>query len=132
MAKRKNKTKTKPAADKAARPSTPKMSAARQQTVLGQIGVMRLNAALLKLAAEQFSNHGCNDLDLRQFMPRPEDRRELMRAYHEWNGDTQAFDPTSEYNVVDDSAMMSWIAAQIEERVAELLASMPSSMAQGR
>lgn len=90
--------------------------------VLAAVGMMRLTAALMELAANQFSNNGCNDLDLRQFFPRVEDRRELMKEYHEWNGDPHEYDPNADYNTANDAAMMSWIASQIEERVEALLA----------
>lgn len=45
-------------------------------------------ARLLQMAADQFSNHGCNDFDL----PDSDEARELIHAYHEWNGDPEEAD----------------------------------------
>ena len=49
-------------------------------------------AEMLELASDEFSNHGCNDWDF------PDDwtideRRELVRAIYQDNGDPQNFDP---------------------------------------
>lgn len=50
-------------------------------------GEKRLAAHLLRLASDQFSNHGCNDFDLSKHCADSLARDAFVRSYHEWNGD---------------------------------------------
>lgn len=67
-------------------------------------------AELLERASDTFSNHGCNDFELAKFMPDPEERRELMREYHEYNHSPEDYDPNDDFNVEMDFALMSFFA----------------------
>ncbi len=75
----------------------------------------KLISALLELASDQFSNHGCNDFDLAAILPNVEDRRELMRKYHEHNGDPEEFDPEWDYEYVQDDALMGYFSVMLAE-----------------
>lgn len=37
-------------------------------------------------------NAGCNDFDLKAFVPDIEERRAIMKAFHEYNGDPECFE----------------------------------------
>jgi hypothetical protein len=71
----------------------------------------KLAAKVLELASDTFSNHGCNDFNLTNLIPNPTERNELVRAYHEYNGDLDDYD---EYNVdatdlSPDYRLMDWM-----------------------
>lgn len=102
------------------------MANALTRNTMAQVGLMRLTAALLELAATQFDEGfvdppPTNDLDLVQFLPDVDDRRALLREYHEWDGTPELFDPLGEYRVVRDSAMMAYMGAQIQDRIEQVL-----------
>lgn len=67
-----------------------------------------LAAQLLETASERFTNHGCNDFD-----PRcdPQDWLDFVKAYHDWNGDPEEFDPSQPH--LPDWAVMSFLAKLI-------------------
>jgi hypothetical protein len=69
-------------------------------------------ADLLDQAADTFSNHGCNDWDPPASWSM-EDRREFGRAFAEWNGDPQDFDP--DHPDVGDWAAMRFLAEKFRE-----------------
>lgn len=69
-----------------------------------------LIAYFLQDCANSMANRICNDLPLVEIMPRVEDRRKLMRDFHEWNGDPEEYDSDSEYRVVFDFAIASYLA----------------------
>ena len=51
-----------------------------------------LAAYLLKLASNQFSNHGCNDVDKKAYEEWTiEERQQFVKEYHEWNGDPEEY-----------------------------------------
>ena len=52
---------------------------------------MRLLVALLRRIADYFGRRIHDDIDLAALVPSLEGRREMMRLYHEWNGDPEAF-----------------------------------------
>ena len=79
----------------------------------------RLLADLLEMASDDFSNHGCNDLDLSKYM-QPLEINALVKAYHEWNGDPEEFDPNEEFDQnannkfrLGDSTLMAFFASRI-------------------
>ena len=75
----------------------------------------KLAIFLLKLAAEEFSNHGCNDLELvRDVGLTPEESLEVRQAMHAWNGDTDADAPKPADHYTIDWLVMKFIAGQIE------------------
>jgi hypothetical protein len=69
----------------------------------------QLVAALLDMAAAIFSNHGCNDFDLAKYMPKQEDRDNLIKNIAKWNG-TPAERP---YPM--DWLLMSYFADQLRK-----------------
>ncbi len=52
---------------------------------------MRLLVALLRRIADYFGRRIHDDIDLAALVPSLQGRREIMRLYHEWNGDPEAF-----------------------------------------
>jgi hypothetical protein len=73
----------------------------------------KLVAALLRLASEQFSNHGCNDFDLRQYG--------LEHMAHElneleWAGTDPDFRPVGDSPVVMDWLMMQIFADKLDPK----------------
>ena len=82
----------------------------------------RLTAAVLRLASEQFSNHGCNDFDLTELVPDQDERDALVRAYHKWNGDLAEMEENGwleqsgspDYRLMD-FMVMDFMAARLEE-----------------
>lgn len=64
-------------------------------------------ADLLDAAADKFGNHGCNDWDWPAGVPEA-DRMAIVRAFHDWNGDPQEFDP--EWLSLPDFAAMRYFA----------------------
>lgn len=70
-----------------------------------------LAAQMLEMASKSYSNHGCNDWDW------PEDwsikeRQDFTKAYHEWNGDPEEFDP--KFLNLPDFAVMGFLAAKLK------------------
>jgi hypothetical protein len=94
----------------------------QRPNLMSQVGVMRMTAALLGLAATDFAEQGERPLDLRQFLPRVEDRRALMRSIHEWDGSPELYNDAGEYETLPDSLAARWLAAQVDDRVEALLA----------
>lgn len=76
-----------------------------------------LAATLLDLAADQFGNHGCNDFRLDKAIPDPDERRQFVRAMHEWNGDLEEaeeegwLDGDNEWEM--DWYLMNFLAARL-------------------
>jgi hypothetical protein len=71
----------------------------------------KLAAELLRLASDQFANHGCNDFPLAPLIPSQEARDELVRAWHEWNGDPEEYYEADapDYRLMD-YALMDYLA----------------------
>lgn len=71
-------------------------------------------AALLKMAASEFVNHGCNDLpkNLYAFFT-PEEWDNLNQRYHDWNGDPEEYQPGQVKSY--DWLWMYWFANELEE-----------------
>ena len=78
-----------------------------------------LTSALLKMAADEFGNHGCNDMDkglLKKIGFTDEEKIELARQFHEWNGDLEEFEGTiRDFNGLGDSVWMSFMAHKLKE-----------------
>jgi len=71
-----------------------------------------LMAVVLKMAANEFGNHGCNDFNLSRYMS-PEQGREFMRQYHKWNGDPEEWNPEEYDGQCMDYAVMGFMAHKI-------------------
>ncbi len=79
--------------------------------------LIRLAAVLLRLAAHEFTCHGCNDFTLADVpgFQTADARRRLAEAFHAWNGDPEEYDPTAPYTYHDDVSLMSLCAAALEQ-----------------
>jgi len=50
----------------------------------------KLAADLLRIAADEFSNHSCNDIGEEVFKNwTREEKLKLSQSYHDWNGDPE-------------------------------------------
>lgn len=76
----------------------------------------KLAVMFLKMASEEFSRHGCNDLDPGLLTDwSPEEIIALDKAYHEWNGDPEEHGPDNSW--LPDFALMSFLAAKLDDEV---------------
>lgn len=77
----------------------------------------RLASRLLRMAANEFGNHGCNDFDLvADGGMLAKEAKEFRRAYHDWNGDPESFlEDAPESTDLGDSSAMSYLAHLLEE-----------------
>jgi len=81
---------------------------------------MLLAAKMLEMASDEFSNHGCNDFDLSEYMT---DGAvfEFVKHYHEVNGDPEVFledvaDSLREIKYwLGDSSIMWYLATKLEK-----------------
>jgi hypothetical protein len=76
----------------------------------------KLAAHLLRLAADQFSNHGCNDFDLSKLIPDQDERDALVREFEEWSGSPDEYRDQSgsaDWRMMDYAAMY-FMADQLE------------------
>ncbi|HEY9657148.1 MAG TPA: hypothetical protein V6C65_01695, partial [Allocoleopsis sp.] len=60
-------------------------------------GAIPAIATFLDEMSNIWSRHGATDFNLAEVLPDVEDRRALMREFHELNGDPHEFDPSNEY-----------------------------------
>ena len=79
-------------------------------------GERKIAAKLLRMAADEFSSHGCNDFDLTEVIPDQAERDALVRAYHGWNGDPEEYYEAGsrDYRLMD-WMLMDFMAALMEE-----------------
>ena len=73
----------------------------------------RLTIHFLKMAADEFSNHGCNDFPLKTFIPDLEERHQLVKEYFEWNKSPQEYNPELSYDYFPDYALMDFMAYKL-------------------
>ena len=74
---------------------------------------LALAAKMLELASDQFSNHGCNDVDENVYDGWTlEERQQFVKEFHEWNGDLEEYEET--FLHLGDSTIMSFLAAKLE------------------
>ena len=74
---------------------------------------LALAAKMLELASDQFSNHGCNDVDGNVYDGWTlEERQQFVKDFHEWNGDPEEYEET--FLHLGDSTIMSFLAAKLE------------------
>ncbi len=73
----------------------------------------QLASDMLELASEQFSNHGCNDVEPEIYDGWSlEERRQFIKEYREWNGDPN--DDTGLMHV-PDWAIMKFMAYKLSK-----------------
>jgi hypothetical protein len=66
----------------------------------------------LKLAAEEFGNHGCNDVSESVWDGwSVEERQKFVKEYYEYNGDPEEYNP--KYLHIPDYAIMSFLAFKL-------------------
>lgn len=70
----------------------------------------KLIAELLRLAADEFSNHGCNDFDL-SHLPDKE-RQSLLRKIEEDNGTPEDYNP--KHTLTADWVLMRHLAKKLD------------------
>jgi hypothetical protein len=71
-----------------------------------------LTSKFLKMASEEFSNHGCNDVDNSFFEGwTQEEREQLVKDYLEYNGNPETFDKN--YLWLPDWCLMSFLADKL-------------------
>ena len=72
-----------------------------------------LAAKMLELASDQFTNHGCNDVEESIFNDWTlEEKEEFAKEYFEWNGDEHE---NRNHLHIGDSEIMSFLAAKLTE-----------------
>lgn len=74
----------------------------------------KLAAKMLKLAAEAFGRHGCNDVPDSVYEGWTLDERKAFnKAFHEWNGDPEEY--MEDYLHLPDFALMDYLAHRLEQ-----------------
>ena len=77
---------------------------------------MKLAAEMLKIADDEFSNHGCNDVDDSVWDGWTiEERQQFVKEFHEWNGDPEEFDPN--FLHLQDFCIMGFLAEKLKKSV---------------
>jgi len=77
-----------------------------------------LAVKMLELASENFSNHCCNDVDEKVYRSwTPEERKQFVKEYHEWNGDPEEYDENFLY--LPDFAIMDFLAYKLKNEYNE-------------
>jgi hypothetical protein len=71
-----------------------------------------LASELLEKAADEFSNHGCNDFDFPDDWT-AEEKADFVLRYHQWNGDPENFN--LKYLVLWDYAVMHFLAIELRK-----------------
>ena len=77
-------------------------------------------ATLLSEMGGAFSNHGANDFGFSTVIKDVETRREIMRGYHEMNGDPEEFNPEGDYADESDFVLMFYAATELRARLWKL------------
>lgn len=76
--------------------------------------IKQLTAKFLKLAADEFSNHGCNDVDNEMWEGwTVEERQQFVKEYEDWNSDGE--DYREGWVNLPDYAIMNFLAYKLEQ-----------------
>jgi hypothetical protein len=71
-----------------------------------------LAAKMLDLASEQFSNHGCDEVEESVYDGwTREERLQFVKEFHEWNGDPEEF--SEDMLHLGDSTLMAYFASKL-------------------
>lgn len=71
-----------------------------------------LTAKMLELASNEFSNHGCNDVEDSVYEGWTlEERRQFVKEFHEWNGDPEEYNEN--FLHLGDSTLMSFLGYKL-------------------
>ena len=80
-----------------------------------------LTAYLLNMAADQFSNHGCNDFNMAKEQDWSlEERRDLAKRINDWNRSPEDFDPDGQYKYFMDWVLMDVMADLLKEEAKQM------------
>jgi len=72
----------------------------------------KLTAHFLELAADEFGNHGCNNVEERVWAGWTiEERQQFVKEFYESNGDPENYDPN--FLHLHDYAIMSFLAKKL-------------------
>jgi len=72
----------------------------------------RLAAEMLELASDEFSNHGCNDVDDTLWEDWTlEERKRFVKEFHDYNGDPEEYDP--DFLHLGDDVLMGYMAHKL-------------------
>lgn len=75
-----------------------------------------LASEMLRLAENEFSNHGSNDVDESVWDNwTTAERQEFVREFHEHNGDAEEYDP--EFLHLPNTAIMGFLAHKLTENI---------------
>lgn len=78
----------------------------------------KLVAALLRQASDVFSNHGCNDFDLSEYLTKAEGQA-LVKRFHKRNGTDDPGEIRDDLanwkSTLGDSTLMGFFADELEE-----------------
>jgi len=73
----------------------------------------KLAAKMLTMASDEFSNHGCNDIDESLFADwTDEEKDQFMIDFHIWNGDPEEIGNMS-ILMLGDAGIMSFLAHKL-------------------
>ena len=79
---------------------------------------LTLACVLMKMASNEFSNHGCNDLDKPiQDLLTDEQWQEMDKEYHEMNGDPDEYDPAHPTLKNYDWICMAYLAKKFKKEL---------------
>lgn len=80
-------------------------------------------AVLLAMASDQFSNHGCNDFDLKAVLPQQADRMMFAKRIAAIDGElecyTQDVEMGSDFSYDNDAGLFGYFAAQLTHEVSQ-------------
>jgi len=72
----------------------------------------KLAAELLDMASDEFSNHGCNDMDESVYEGWTlEERRKFVKEFWAWNGSPEEYDKNRLH--IGDSSLMAFMSHKL-------------------
>lgn len=74
---------------------------------------LRLAARFLDDAADEYSNHGCNDVDLKALIPDEDERREICRNVWESRGEDPDDVWEEDLENIGDDDLMRFLAVEL-------------------
>lgn len=87
---------------------------------MNELKELELTSALLKMAADKFGNHGCNDVEESIYDGWTiEERKKLVKEYEEYNGTPEEFDEN--FLHLPDFALMGFMAHKLANPIEPLV-----------
>lgn len=75
-----------------------------------------LAAEMLRLAENEFSNHGCNEVEESVWDNWTiAERQEFVKEFHEYNGDYEEYDPN--FLHLSNTSIMGFLAHKLTENI---------------